>query len=111
MLKDKIVGHQSAYWNTMENAFSDICTFDAGHETAKGYSTAYFDGPRAPVINEVKNQVHASDMVGQIFRITSERANITPTRSSRTKRKLIIIPCSIKIIIKVVSTMSLQGPQ
>ena len=28
-LKDKVVGHWSAYWNTMEDCFSDIITFSA----------------------------------------------------------------------------------
>ena len=29
-LKDKVVGHLSAYWNNMEDYFSNICTFGAG---------------------------------------------------------------------------------
>ena len=36
-LKDEVVGHQSAYWRTMEDCLRDICTVCAIYERAKGY--------------------------------------------------------------------------
>ena len=54
-LKDKVVGHQIASWKTMEDCFSDIHTFGAGYERAKGYCRADSDTPEALVISEVKS--------------------------------------------------------
>ena len=54
-MKDKIVGHQSTYWNSMEDCFSDIHIFGAGYEITKGYFRADFNAPEAPVINKVKS--------------------------------------------------------
>ena len=54
-LKDKVEGHQSAYWNIMEDCFSDTHTFGAGYKGTKGYCKADFNAPEAPVINEVKS--------------------------------------------------------
>ena len=54
-LKDKVAGHQSAYWNTMDHCCSDIHAFGAGYERAKGYSRADFNAPDAATISEVKS--------------------------------------------------------
>ena len=54
-LKDKVAGHQSAYWETMEDCFSDIHAFGNGYERAKGYSKVEFDAPGAQAVNEVKS--------------------------------------------------------
>ena len=53
-LKDKVVGHQSTNWRTMEDCFSNICAVSAGYKRAKDYSRAYFHTPEVP-INEFKS--------------------------------------------------------
>ena len=50
-LKDRVEGHQSTYWKTMEECFSDSCTFGAGYDRAR----VYYDTPGASVVNEVKS--------------------------------------------------------
>ena len=45
-LKDKVLGHPSAYWNTMNICFSDIHTF---------YCQTDFKAPEVSVISEVKS--------------------------------------------------------
>ena len=35
--KDKVAGHQSAYWKTIEDFFSNIHALGARYERAKGY--------------------------------------------------------------------------
>ena len=52
-LKDKVVGYQSAYWNTMDDCFSNICAFGAGYKRAKGYSRMDLDVPKVLVFSEV----------------------------------------------------------
>ena len=51
-LKDNVVGHRSAYWNTMKDCFSDINAFGAGYEIAKGYSRADLDPHNGSINNE-----------------------------------------------------------
>ena len=38
MLKDKVAGHQSVYWKTMGECYSNIHAFRTRYERAKGYS-------------------------------------------------------------------------
>ena len=54
-LKDIVELHQNAHWKSMEDCFSDICTFGAGYKRAKGYCRAEFDAWGASIINEVKS--------------------------------------------------------
>ena len=71
-LKDRVAGHQSAYWNIMVDYFSNTHTFGAGYKKAKGYSRADLDAQLAPVINKIKStkdQDHASNAVDHISRI------------------------------------------
>ena len=53
-LKDKVVGHWSAYRKTMGYCFSDIHVFSARNERSKGYS-ADIHTQEVPIIKEVKS--------------------------------------------------------
>ena len=55
-MKDKVVGHQSACLNPIEDCFSNIHAFSVGYERVKSYSRADFDAPEAPVINNLKSE-------------------------------------------------------
>ena len=54
-LKDKVEGHQSSYWKTIEDCFTNIHPFGARYKRAKAYSRADIHASEVPVINEAKS--------------------------------------------------------
>ena len=52
--KDKVAGHQSTYWNTIKDCFSDIHAFGTGYERVNGYSRVDFN-ILASAISEIKS--------------------------------------------------------
>ena len=112
-LKDKVAGHQSAYWNTMKDCFCDICTFSGGQERAKGYSRAdfYVSGP--PAIYKVKSTEELGlcfKCSGPHFQNSCRKNKGHLKKSFRITRKFTILTSFIKIIILVVIFLQVLYP-